>query len=77
MQIESLHAIELLDSRGMPTVGCRLQLADGAVGISVGPSGASTGKHESCELRDGDEQRYFGKEFNEQLHIMVLQSYSG
>ncbi len=61
MQIESLHAIELLDSRGMPTVGCRLQLADAAVGISVVPSGASTGKHESCELRDGDEQRYFGK----------------
>ncbi len=52
---------EVLDSRGNPTVEAEVQLASGAVGRAIVPSGASTGEHEAVELRDGDEQRYKGK----------------
>ena len=59
--IESIHAREILDSRGNPTVEVEVILADGAVGRAAAPSGASTGAHEALELRDGDKKRYGGK----------------
>ncbi len=59
--IESVHALEILDSRGNPTLECEVQLTGGAVGRAAVPSGASTGKHEAVELRDGDKSRYQGK----------------
>ncbi|MCI0378176.1 MAG: phosphopyruvate hydratase [Gemmataceae bacterium] len=59
--IARIHAREVLDSRGNPTVEVRVQCAGGACGRAIVPSGASTGKHEACELRDGDPKRYAGK----------------
>ncbi len=59
--IEFLHAREILDSRGNPTVEVEVTLETGASGIAQVPSGASTGEHEACELRDGDKKRYLGK----------------
>lgn len=59
--IEMVHAREILDSRGNPTLEVEIGLADGAFGRAVVPSGASTGEHEALELRDGDEGRYLGK----------------
>ncbi len=59
--IEHLHAREVLDSRGNPTVEVEAYLSDGAVGRVIVPSGASTGEHEAVELRDGDQERYGGK----------------
>lgn len=59
--IKSIHAREILDSRGNPTVEVTLHLADGAWGKAAIPSGASTGTHEAVELRDGDADRYGGK----------------
>src|SRR6516165_2993931 len=59
--IESIHAREILDSRGNPTVEAGVILDDGAVGRAAVPSGASTGAHEALELRDGDKKRYGGK----------------
>lgn len=61
MKIESIQAREILDSRGMPTVACKVILENGLVGCASVPSGASTGSHEALELRDGDGHRYFGK----------------
>jgi enolase len=58
--IKSVKAREILDSRGNPTVEAEVALVDGAVGIAAVPSGASTGKHEAVELRDGDKSRYGG-----------------
>jgi enolase len=52
---------EILDSRGNPTVEVDVVLEDGSLGRAAVPSGASTGKHEAVELRDGDKKRYFGK----------------
>jgi enolase len=52
---------EVLDSRGNPTVEAEVQLASGAIGRAIVPSGASTGEHEAVELRDGDEARFLGK----------------
>ena len=52
---------EVLDSRGNPTVEAEVQLADGAIGRAIVPSGASTGEHEAVELRDGDQTRFLGK----------------
>src|SRR5438067_1053692 len=57
----SVHAREILDSRGNPTVECDVTLASGASGTAAVPSGASTGEHEAVELRDGDAKRYGGK----------------
>ena len=57
----SVHAREILDSRGNPTVETDVTLASGASGTAAVPSGASTGEHEAVELRDGDKQRYGGK----------------
>ena len=60
-KIKSIHAREILDSRGNPTVEVDVKLADGAFGRAAVPSGASTGVHEALELRDGDKKRYGGK----------------
>ncbi len=59
--IASVHAREVLDSRGNPTVEVDVTLADGSLGRAFVPSGASTGAHEVLELRDGDDKRYRGK----------------
>ncbi len=61
MRIESIHAREILDSRGNPTIEVDVTLECGAVGRAAVPSGASTGEHEALELRDGDKKRYLGK----------------
>ena len=58
--IESIRAREILDSRGNPTVEAEVALVDGTMGIASVPSGASTGKYEAVELRDGDKSRYGG-----------------
>lgn len=57
-QIASLHALEILDSRGNPTLKVRLKTTDDHIGEAAVPSGASTGEHEAVELRDGDPNRY-------------------
>ncbi len=59
--IIDIHAREILDSRGNPTVEVDLTLEDGTMGRASVPSGASTGKHEASERRDGDASRYFGR----------------
>ena len=59
--IIDIHAREILDSRGNPTVEVDVVLEDGATGRAAVPSGASTGAHEAVELRDGDKARYLGK----------------
>ena len=59
--IKSIHAREILDSRGNPTVAVRVTLRNGIVGEASVPSGASTGVHEAHELRDNDPKRYGGK----------------
>jgi len=61
VKISQLHAREVLDSRGNPTVEVDVRLADGAFGRAAVPSGASTGEREALELRDGDKSRYGGK----------------
>jgi len=58
--IKSVKAREILDSRGNPTIEVEVVLADGTAGVAAVPSGASTGKHEAVELRDGDKSRYWG-----------------
>ncbi|MBT6060906.1 MAG: phosphopyruvate hydratase [Anaerolineae bacterium] len=59
--IININALEILDSRGNPTVEVEVLLADGAFGRAAVPSGASTGVHEALEMRDGDKERYGGK----------------
>ncbi|MDF1498937.1 MAG: phosphopyruvate hydratase [Anaerolineales bacterium] len=59
--IENIHAREVLDSRGNPTIEVEVTLYDGSWGSALVPSGASTGVHEALELRDGDKSRYSGK----------------
>jgi enolase len=59
--IQKVHAREILDSRGNPTVEVDVRLEGGALGRAAVPSGASTGEHEAWELRDGDKKRYGGK----------------
>ena len=59
--IAAVHAREILDSRGNPTVEVDVRLADGSLGRAAVPSGASTGEHEAVELRDDDPARYLGK----------------
>ncbi|MDR5886575.1 MULTISPECIES: phosphopyruvate hydratase [Halomonadaceae] len=60
-KIVDIRALEVLDSRGNPTVQATVRLASGAVGDACAPSGASTGSREALELRDGDKARYLGK----------------
>lgn len=59
--ISDVHAMEILDSRGNPTVRVFLTLENGVSGVASVPSGASTGENEAVELRDGDKKRYLGK----------------
>ena len=61
IEIVDVLGREILDSRGNPTVEVEVTLDDGTVGRAAVPSGASTGVHEACELRDGDKGRYLGK----------------
>src|SRR5580765_4467689 len=60
-QITEIHAREILDSRGNPTLEADVTLSDGSFGRAAVPSGASTGSKEAVELRDGDKTRYLGK----------------
>ena len=60
-KIKKIHAREILDSRGNPTVECDVFIEDGSFGRAAVPSGASTGIHEALELRDDDKKRYLGK----------------
>src|SRR3954449_11981967 len=60
-EIVDVHAREILDSRGNPTLECEVAVASGSTGRAAVPSGASTGEHEAHELRDGDKSRYGGK----------------
>ncbi len=59
--IVSVHALEVLDSRGYPTIEVIVTTASGSIGVAMVPSGASTGEHEALELRDQDPKRYLGK----------------
>src|SRR5947199_10102462 len=61
MELQTIHAREILDSRGNPTLEVDVILSDGATGRAAVPSGASTGAHEAVELRDEDKKRYLGK----------------
>jgi len=63
--IDMVHAREILDSRGNPTIEVDVILVNGIIGRAAVPSGASTGAHEAVELRDGDESRYLGKGVSE------------
>lgn len=60
-KIKTIEALEILDSRGFPTLEVCVTLENGIKGVSAVPSGAGTGQHEACELRDGDKSRYGGK----------------
>ncbi|MGL4813134.1 MAG: phosphopyruvate hydratase, partial [Beijerinckiaceae bacterium] len=60
-EIVDIHARQILDSRGNPTVEVDVTLDDGSMGRAAVPSGASTGAHEAVELRDGDKKKYLGK----------------
>ena len=61
INIAKIHAREILDSRGNPTVEAEVTLGDGATARAGVPSGASTGSREAVELRDGDMARYLGR----------------
>ena len=61
MNIKDIYAYEILDSRGNPTVECKVTLENGTIGVASVPSGASTGSREALELRDGDPKRYHGQ----------------
>ena len=67
-KIKNIHAREILDSRGNPTVECDVELDDGSFGRAAVPSGASTGVHEALELRDEDTNRYLGKGVKKAVH---------
>ena len=68
--IQRIHARQILDSRGNPTVEVDVQLSDGSFGRASVPSGASTGTHEALELRDGDKEDFFGKSVHQAVdHI--------
>jgi len=67
-QIVSVHAREILDSRGNPTIEVDVQTASGYLGRAAIPSGASTGENEAVELRDGDKSRYLGKGVLKAVH---------
>ena len=61
LEIEDVRALEILDSRGNPTVQVEVTTINGFSGVAMVPSGASTGSFEAVELRDGDASRYLGK----------------
>jgi enolase len=68
LAIEAIHAREVLDSRGQPTVEVEVALTGGWSGRAIVPSGASTGRHEALELRDGDRHRYRGRGVLQAVH---------
>ena len=65
MKIQSIKALQILDSRGNPTLSATVTLEDGSIGWAAVPSGASTGSHEAVELRDGDKSSYGGQSVNQ------------
>ena len=67
-KIVSIHARQILDSRGNPTVEAEVTTENGVMGRAAVPSGASTGKHEAVELRDGDKGMYLGKGVLKAVH---------
>lgn len=67
-KIKSVDALEILDSRGNPTIQVMVTLESGCAGVAKVPSGASTGKREAMELRDGDKKRYHGKGVLKAVH---------
>ena len=69
--IDHIHAREILDSRGNPTIEVEVTLSDGSMGRVAVPSGASTGAREAHELRDGDSQRYLGKGVSKAVENVV------
>ncbi|MCB5282438.1 MULTISPECIES: phosphopyruvate hydratase [unclassified Arthrobacter] len=71
--IDAIHAREILDSRGNPTVEVEVLLSDGQIGRAAVPSGASTGEHEAVELRDGDKDRYLGKGVQKAVDAVIDQ----
>jgi enolase len=78
--IADVHAREILDSRGNPTVEAEVSLGDGSIGRAAVPSGASTGEHEAMELRDGDNERYMGKgvlHAVENVNLAIAQALQG
>jgi len=80
MKIKSLHAQEILDSRGNPTIECVTTLEDGSTGWAAVPSGASTGKYEAVELRDNDPKRYNGAgvlKANENVNTTIQSAVKG
>lgn len=70
--ISTIEALEVLDSRGNPTVRVWAELSDGSFGVATVPSGASTGQHEAMELRDGDPKRYGGKGVKSAVQNVVM-----
>ena len=70
MRIEKIHALEILDSNGNPTIQTTIELLDGTIATASIPSGASTGKTEVLELRDGDKTRYNGKGVTKAVDIV-------
>src|SRR3989344_7937705 len=70
-KIKKIVAREILDSRGYPTIETIVQLDDSSVGVFSVPSGASVGKHEAVELRDGDSSRYAGRGVLKNLQKIV------
>ncbi|HEY0178975.1 MAG TPA: phosphopyruvate hydratase [Dokdonella sp.] len=78
--IATIHAREILDSRGNPTLEADVTLADGSFGRAAVPSGASTGSREAVELRDGDKRRYLGKGVRnavENVNTTIAQALAG
>src|SRR5881628_434368 len=69
--ITAIHAREILDSRGNPTLEVDCRLVDGTLGRAAVPSGASTGEHEAVELRDGDPARYLGKGVQKAIEFVL------
>src|SRR6188472_867547 len=72
-EIAQIHAREILDSRGNPTVEADVVLDGGAIGRAAVPSGASTGEHEAVELRDGDAGRYLKKGVQKAVDAVIDQ----
>lgn len=82
-KIKSVSALEILDSRGNPTLHVEVTTSSNAMGRAMVPSGASTGEHEAIELRDGDKTRYFGKgvqkaiaHVNEKIAPLLIDTYN-
>lgn len=69
--IQHIHAREILDSRGFPTVEAEVHLSSGVIGRSAVPSGASTGSKEALELRDGESNRFMGKGVKKAVHNII------